>query len=60
MKQKEINKILTLLAGLCDAMKRLENAVISTNAEERFDYLEECAKRRKAVEDKLIAMVDRE
>lgn len=42
-----------LIATLCDAMKRLECA-IESDAVDRKGYLEEAAKRRKYVENKLL------
>ena len=48
---------LKMIAGLCDAMKRLEWAV-STSGADRKSYLRDCQKRRSVVEDELVKAAD--
>lgn len=42
------------LAGICDAMKRLEKAIESDNLDDRAQWVWEAAERRKTVEKLLI------
>ena len=41
------------IATLCDTIKRLERAIESLNINDRAYYLDEAAKRRKQVENKI-------
>lgn len=44
---------LKMIAGLCDAMKRLEWAV-STSGADRKSYMKDCKRKRSLVEDELV------
>lgn len=46
----EVNQLKTMIAGLCDAIKRLERAIETGNS----SYIEECREKRKAVESKVL------
>lgn len=44
---------LKMIAGLCDAIKRLEWAV-STSGDDRASYMKDCKRKRSLVEDELL------
>ena len=43
-----------VIAVLCDAIKRLEWAIAESSPGDRQNYLDQCAKRRKQLEDKIL------
>ena len=44
------DQVILMIAGLCDAIKRLEQAVTMDDLEDRKAYAAEAAKKRRSVE----------